>query len=98
MAWSLEFSEEFKDIVHKFASAGSGLHQPKDLNFTFTQRTVWRKLRHWNLIESPQKGYGQITQQGLDFLSGQLSIPKKLQIDNDAVVWKSPDLIDINNF
>jgi hypothetical protein len=93
MAWTLIFSDEFKDILHKFAKAGNGLHQPKNLNFTFSQRTVWRKLRHWGLIDSPQKGYGQITQRGLEFLEGQLLIPRELQIEDDTVVNKSKELI-----
>ena len=98
MAWSLIYSVNYKDIVHKFAMAGKGLHQPKNLNFTFSQQTVWRKLCHWGLISSPQKGYGKITSQGLQFLNGNLTIPKELQIENNIVVWSSPELVDVNGF
>lgn len=95
--WHLKFNNEFIDILRKFEAAGPGFHRARKILETVPW-TVWKKLEHWKLLESPRKGYGCITDSGVRFLRGELDIPKTLYIKDNRVVGQSDESVNIKDF
>ena len=86
-------SDDFVDILSKFYSAGSNQsHKARDI-LNVTQYTVWKKLMHWGVIESPKKGVGKITERGIKFLKGEIDLPETLYILNNEVKYQSHNRI-----
>ena len=50
-----------------------------DLNLTFNQKNNFQKLRYWSLIKSVSPGCWSITGLGLQFLLGEVYLPKRVQ-------------------
>ncbi|MCI0617608.1 caspase family protein [bacterium] len=95
--WPLSFSKDFADILKSFKDAGDGVHRAREILDT-VQWTVWRKLAHWAVIESPKPGYGCITERGLRFLRGEIDLPKTLEIKDNNVVNHSIETVNIKIF
>ncbi len=88
-------SDDFIDILSKFCSAGPKQpHKARDI-LSVTQYTVWKKLMHWGVIESPKKGVGKITERGINFLQGNIDLPETLYILNNEVKYQSHSRIRI---
>lgn len=95
--WLNPFDKYKVDILKRFQDAGEGLHHAIEI-LEPGQWSVWRKLKHWGVIESPKSGYGRITEQGRQFLRGEIELPKTLEIKNNKVVTKSNEIITIKTF
>jgi hypothetical protein len=95
--WQVSFSRDFVDILKSFKDAGEGFHQAREILDT-VQWTVWRKLEHWGVIESPRKGYGRITERGLQFLRGEINLPKTLEIKDNKVVNQSNETVNSRTY
>ncbi len=96
-SWQVSFTSDFFDILQRFERAGDGLHRAREILET-VQWTVWRKLEHWKVIESPRKGYGRITRIGREFFDGRVELPKTLEIRNNQVLTKSTETVNIRDF
>jgi hypothetical protein len=96
-SWQVSFTNDFVDILKRFELAGEGLHRAREILET-VQWTVWRKLEHWKVIESPRQGYGKITELGIEFLAGRVELPKTLEIRDNRVVTESTEIVGINDF
>lgn len=95
--WDVTFDRDFFDILVRFNNAGEGYHQATKI-LTGNQRTIWRKLEHWEVVASPKRGHGHITERGKKFLSGEIDLPKKLYIKDNKVQRKSPEAVNLKNF
>lgn len=95
--WPLNFSRDFADILRSFAAAGDGLHQARAI-LNITQYTVWKKLIHWGVVKSSRKGYGSISQRGLQFLDGKIDLPATLYIRKNEVVNESRETVNIKDY
>jgi len=49
-----------------------------DLDLTFNQKNNFQKLRYWYLITSPEPGVWSLTNEGMDFLLGKTTMPKRV--------------------
>lgn len=96
-AWPLDFSKDFADILECFAAAGEGAHRARDI-LNITQYTVWKKLMHWGVMESPKKGYGSISPRGHQFLKGKMDLPVRLYIRKNKIVNKSRETVSIKDY
>ncbi len=93
--WKVSLSDDFIDILSKFNSEGHAKsHKARDI-LSVTQYTVWKKLMHWGVIESPQKGVGKITERGAEFLNGEIDLPETLYILNNEVKYQSQNRIKV---
>ncbi|MCI0613907.1 caspase family protein [bacterium] len=95
--WLNTFDKYKVDILQRFQDVGEGLHHAINI-LEPGQWSVWRKLKHWGVIESPKNGYGRITERGRQFLRGEIDLPKTLGIKNDKVVTTSSETINIKTF
>lgn len=87
--WKISLSDDFIEILSKFNSDGSSEpHKARDI-LNMTQYTVWKKLMHWGVIESPKKGVGKITDLGIRFLKGEIELPETLYILGNQVKSQS---------
>ena len=62
--------------LYLFAKAG-GKSELKDLKFTHSQRCNFPKLRYWELVYKDDNTW-HMTQKGMDFLRGNILLPKKV--------------------
>lgn len=91
--WKVSLSDDFVDILSKFYSAGSRKsHKAREI-LNVTQYTVWKKLTHWGVIESPKKGVGKITERGIKFLEGEIDLPETLYILKNEVKYQSRNMV-----
>lgn len=60
-----------------------------------TQYTVWKKLMHWGVIESPKNGIGKVTEIGKKFLEGHIDLPETLYILDNQVKYQSRNRIKV---
>ena len=95
--WQLSFGADFAEILIKFAMAGEGAHRARDI-LNITQYTVWKKLMHWDFVESSKMGFGKITERGRKFLRGEIDIPVRLDIRDNNAVNQSHERVGIKDF
>jgi hypothetical protein len=69
-------------------------------------RGDWTKLVHWKLIERQKSirndssyhvGHYRITQKGIDFLKGKISVPKTIVLFNAKLLRMSSETCTVNN-
>lgn len=87
---SKKFNVIYKRRLYKTIVQGlRNLHQKKGFNASLSD---FSKLKHWNLIEETNsRGHWRITQTGIDFLAGKISVSKYVFIQNNNKIGESHD-------
>jgi hypothetical protein len=78
------FSSSFKKILNIFWNDGDPKeYTTEDLRLRgCTEQTTYSKLSYepgWALIEKPKRGIGRLTQKGINFINGKITIPYEIK-------------------
>lgn len=97
VTFSKLFLATLKRIYSQGKKAQEGVHI-SELHFTLSQTTVFQRLKYWGFILKCYEGDGdrdfgtwRITDRAIQFMRGELSIPKSLWIFRDEVARIDPD-------
>lgn len=68
------------------------------LGLTHNQQANWQKLRYWGLIDfcynengTRDDGWWVVTEKGMEFVEGKISIPKNVKTYRKDVTWQSEE-------
>lgn len=84
------------DALKKLYEAGGTAHL-RDLDLTISQNNNFQKLHYFELAKSKGTGEYTIEDKGIDFLFGQIKIPKKVQTFRNKVIKRSEEVISVKD-
>lgn len=87
------FSKGLADLLAKLGEKNAPT-ELATLDLKYGQRTNAHKLRYWDLaMQAEGNGVCEITQKGLDFLAGRITIPKyAFTVDNVVTKLEGPEI------
>lgn len=91
--YKFTFNKGLARCLWRIAKFPDSFVEIKNLGMTTSQWTNFQKLRYWGFIEKPDNennegrgGIWKITRSGLDFISGKISIQKRVTTYRNKVI------------
>lgn len=91
------------ETLKKFAlgvkEKGNKIHTRRDIVLDISQYNNFQKLKYWGLVaKHGEPGYWVLTRRGLQFLRGEINVPKKVLTEGNRKTGESLQEVDITNY